>query len=83
MDEYEENCDGLQVKSQYQENYSEGVKLKLKEGYESSRCTESVSVNQLPLIKHCNAYSLWKSYEYIEDLGIKTIPSKTSDCEAL
>ncbi|CAI9274043.1 unnamed protein product [Lactuca saligna] len=72
MDEWEEPCDGLLVKSQPQENCSEGVKMKLEEGYES-RCTEGVSVNQLGLIERCNE----KTHESIEDLGIKT-----SDCES-
>ncbi|XP_023740406.1 uncharacterized protein LOC111888467 isoform X1 [Lactuca sativa] len=81
MDEWEEPCDGLLVKSQPQENCSEDVKMKLEEGYES-RCTEGVSVNQLPLIESCNDDSFEKTHESIEDLGIKTITSKTSDCES-
>ncbi|CAH1438992.1 unnamed protein product [Lactuca virosa] len=79
MDEWEEPCDGLMVKSQPQDNCSEGVKMKLEEGYER-RCTEGVSVNQLPLAESCNDDSFEKTHESIEDLGIKTITSKTSDC---
>ena len=55
--------------------------MKLKEGYKS-RCTEGVSMNQLPLIESCNVDSFGKTYEPIEYLGIKMIPSKTSDCES-